>query len=589
MEDHEAAQELGVACHDVMGRVLVALGQGGPAASEFSTACDVRGAGVLCALSALLANGLLHKVEEHLPPSQGYYEVHLLLLLFAFLALARVKSLEQVRYLEPGEWGRLLGLDRIPEVKTLRQRLDLFTSQGKLAAWEQELTAYWMSLDEGLAGILYVDGHVRHYTGSQTTMPRRYSSRNRLCLPSLMDYWVNDERGVPFFVVTAIGNEGMLHYLRSQIIPRLLQDVPNQPTEAELAADPDLHRFTLVFDREGWSPAFFAEIWRDHRIAVQTYQRGRFDPWPRDDFQSTTVSVALGNTTTMDLAERPFVHPACKATADKPEVKLREIRRSCAKSGHQTSIITSVNKGNIEDIATHMFSRWSQENFFKYAAEEFSIDRLAGYTLGETPEDETVKNPVYTKLDADLRRNRAEITKLKTQRGHLTLASNDPQDVADYTTACAPIEQQLDDLQEKREELLTQRRNTQKRIKLTDLPEDKRPRPISPGRWQFLNVIRIIAYRAETALAVLLKNQLPCADEARSLLKDLFTHDADIIVDNQAATLTIRVHHFTNPRASRIIQRILSELNIEETYYPGTKLLMRFELVSKAIPASQEV
>lgn len=47
---------------------------------------------------------------------------------------------------------------------------------------------------------------------------------------------------------------------------------------------PNPHRFVLVFDRKGWSPAFFAEWWRTHRIAVQTYQRGTYEPWPVEFF-----------------------------------------------------------------------------------------------------------------------------------------------------------------------------------------------------------------------------------------------------------------------------------------------------------------
>lgn len=560
----------------------------GPAESKFESGADVQGAGVLCAIPALLANGLLHEFDTHLPASAGYYEVRLLLMLFAFLALARVKSLEQVRYLPPGEWGRFLGLDRIPEVKTLRGRLDQFTASGNIGAWGEELSSFWMQLDEDVAGILYVDGHVRHYTGAQTQMPRRFSSRNRLCVPSLMDYWVNDERGVPFFVVSTIGNEGMLHHMRTTIIPRLLCEVPGQPTTDDLAADPDLHRFVMVFDREGWSPEFFAELWREHRIAVQTYQRGTKDMWSTDAFKSYEVPVVFGNTKTMQLGERPFVHKALSATTDAPEVAAREIRRSCAENGHQTSIITTLRIGNIANIAGHMFARWSQENFFKYAARELAIDRLAGYILGETPEGETIKNPAYVQLDAKLRRNQASTSKLTAQRGRLRLESDAPSDIAAYTAACAPIDNELEALANSRDELLAARRAIPKRIPLTELPEDQRPRPIAPARTQFLNLIRIIAYRAETAMAMQLREHLR-ADETRALLKDLFTHDADLEVNQSSGTLTVRVHHFTNPRASRAIDELLLKLNETMTIFPGTELRLCFELVSKVIPTSQEL
>ena len=204
----------------------------------------------------------------------------------------------------------MLGLDRIPEVKTLREKLEVLAQPAAVSAWAEDLSTYWMRDDETLAGVLYVDGHVRSYTGSQTKLPRRFSSRDRLCVRSLMDYWVNDRDGTPFFVVTALGNEGMLHYLRTTIIPRLLREVPNQPSDAELAADPDRHRFVLVFDREGWSPVFFAELWRAHRIAVQTYRRGTYEPWPVESFAVHNVDVAHGHHTTMRLADQAMKRPA---------------------------------------------------------------------------------------------------------------------------------------------------------------------------------------------------------------------------------------------------------------------------------------
>ena len=114
-----------MATHDVGGRVLASLGKGGPVESRFEPCADVPKAGVLVALPALLASGLWEHTEEHFELPQGYYQLVHLLLLVAFLALARVKSLESLRYCAPGEWGKVLGLDRIPEVRTLRANLQL--------------------------------------------------------------------------------------------------------------------------------------------------------------------------------------------------------------------------------------------------------------------------------------------------------------------------------------------------------------------------------------------------------------------------------------------------------------------------------
>lgn len=572
----------------MVGRTLAALGEGGPATPQFAPALDIPGAAVLCALPALLANGLLRFIDQRFPQPPGYYPLHSLVILFALLALARVKSLERIRYLPPGEWGALLGLDRIPEVKTLREKLEVIAAPAATTAWAADLSRYWMESDESLAGVLYVDGHVRTYTGSQTELPRRFSSRDRLCLRSLIDYWVNDREGTPFFVVTAMGNEGMLHYLRQTIVPRLLQEVPGQPTEEALAADLTLHRFIMVFDREGWSPTFFCELWHKHRIAILTYQRGSYGPWPTNEFKEVEVIGIHGNRTAMRLEEKPYEVSAA-LRAQWPSAQLREIRRLCDDSEHQTSIISSVQQGFKEKLAPFMFARWSQENFFKYGEREYSIDRLAGYATAAAPEDQTVKNPDYVKLDQEIRRGRAQLATLRAERGRIPLTTGEMADVAEYIERCAPLDQQIFALDQELDQLRAQRRATKKRLALKDIPEDKRPRFIAPVRTLFLNTVRITAYRAETAMVNVLRKHLARQDDGRALLQDLYKHDADLVPDSAAGTLTVRVHHFTNPQATRAIQAVLDELNATETNYPGTSLTMRFELVSIATPAGQEV
>jgi prepilin-type processing-associated H-X9-DG protein len=171
---------------------------------------------------------------------------------FSFLALARLSSLEQLRYRAPGEWSKLLGLDRIPEVLTIRKKLALLSDQEQVNAWSAELCAQWMGEDPDQASVLYVDGHVRVYHGSQTQLPRHYVARQKLCLRATTDYWVNAMDGQPFFLLNQAVDPGLLQVLEHQIVPRLEETIPNQPTTDALAADANLHRFTLIFDREGY-------------------------------------------------------------------------------------------------------------------------------------------------------------------------------------------------------------------------------------------------------------------------------------------------------------------------------------------------
>ncbi|MDD4943541.1 MAG: hypothetical protein PHQ13_08405, partial [Rhodoferax sp.] len=111
---------MGRGASNVTQRIAASLGQAQAVTPQFQHALDVPCAGVLFALPAVLALGLLDKAQECLNPlPKGYYGLESILLLLALMALARMPSIESLRYKAPGEWGKLLGLDRIPEVRTL--------------------------------------------------------------------------------------------------------------------------------------------------------------------------------------------------------------------------------------------------------------------------------------------------------------------------------------------------------------------------------------------------------------------------------------------------------------------------------------
>jgi len=108
------------------------------------------------------------------------------------MALARIRSLEQLRYQAPGEWGKLLGLDRIPEVRTLRAKLKrLCQDWGRAVRWNAELAKEWIARQNASELYFYCDGHVRVYHGDQTALPRHDVARERLCLRATTDYWIN--------------------------------------------------------------------------------------------------------------------------------------------------------------------------------------------------------------------------------------------------------------------------------------------------------------------------------------------------------------------------------------------------------------
>jgi prepilin-type processing-associated H-X9-DG protein len=351
---------------DVIGRLVTSIYQHQALTPTFFPCHDVACGGVLLALPALLAVGLLSGIEKYFQLPRGFYRLDTIFLLLAFMALAWLKVMETLRYCAPDEWGKLLGMDRIPEVKTMRDKVDILSQEGMPREWMGELSQSWMEMSPEAAGVLYVDGHVRVYHGKQTQLPRHYVSRQKLCLQATVDYWVNAADGQPFFVVNKAVDPGLQQVLEDEIIPRLEHDLPPVPRQLTLEQSPWRHRFTMVFDREGYSPALLERL-RDRHIACLSYRKFTDDDWPEAEFRTYKVTLANGNVVDMLLAER--------GVRFGQTFWLREVRKLTA-GKHQTAILSTDYTNELHRIAPWMFARWSQENFFGYMRQHFNLDRL---------------------------------------------------------------------------------------------------------------------------------------------------------------------------------------------------------------------
>jgi hypothetical protein len=562
---------MGMGCTRVAERVCAAVGLLAEAPSQFVNAESVAQGGVLWALPALVANGLLRHARTCFQLPKGFYSLVQVFLLLAYMALARIKTIEQLQYHPAGEWGKLLGLDRIPEVRTLREKVKALAQPKAVGEWGQTLSQEWMEQEPDAAGFLYVDGHVRVYHGAQTKLPRRYVARQRLCLRGMIDYWVNDQVGRPFFVVSSPFTAGLLATLKHDLVPRLLAEVPGQPSPAELAADRSLHRFTLVFDREGYSPEFFQTM-RGLRIACQTYHKYPKEDWPEAEFVEYVVPLAHGEQVQMPLAER--------GTRLGENVWVREVRKRTA-TGHQVSILSTNFQADMVSVAAHMFARWSQENFLQYMMQHFAIDRLVDYQTGLADETAKVVNPVYRKLESEIKSRAATLSRALARFGAIALSAElEARQVAAYEREKGRLKEELDFLQADLAKQKAQRKETPKHVRLADLPEQERFVPLSPTRKQFLDTIKMIAYRAETALAGILRETLSRTDETRALLREIFATEADILPNEAAGTLTVRLHHLTNHASDEAARYLAEQLNATESVYPGTNLRLVYKLVS---------
>jgi hypothetical protein len=560
-------------------RVLAACGVLISAELRFVCADDVPQGGVLCALPALLTEGLLRHTPRlySLPP--GYYPLESIFLYLALLALVRCPSLEQTRYEAPGEWGKLLGLDRLPEVRTLREKIGILCGQeGRATQWQSQLAKEWMEAvgggdpeKEGV-GLFYVDGHVRVYHGSLGPLPRLYVARQKLLLRGTTDYWVNGLGGEPFFVVTQSIHAGLIAALREQVIPRLLAEAP--PVEAaKLEADPQAMRFTVIFDREGFSPKYFAEL-AEQRIGVLTYHKYPGENWPIEEFTTQSVRLPTGEVVQRTLAER--------GTQLSNGLWMREVRERSSDTS-QSSILSNHRGLNLLQIAVWMPARWSQENFLKYMREHFGLDRLIEHGTLPLPEATVVVNPAHRKIQQQIRRERGRLQRLEAQFGAHTLPPQaTPEQIQKFELTGGQWREQIQAQTALLDSLKKQRKEIPRKVPLKDLPQTERYRQLCPESKHFIDTIKIIAYRAESALAGELREHLGREDDARALLRRVFVTPANLRPDYAQKTLLVELHRLGSPLQDAAVAKLCEELTATETKFPTTDLRLIYRQVGSA-------
>ncbi|MCY7418468.1 MAG: hypothetical protein LH650_08235 [Chloroflexi bacterium] len=532
-------------------------------------------AGLLLALPALGMTGLLGVAGEVFGPMRkGFYGLRVTLLMGVFMALLREPRAEGATRMRPADLGRLLGLDRAPEVKTLRRKLTELASHGKGAELQAALGAHHVKTRPDAVGFLYLDGHVRVYSGSRQ-LPKTHIARMRIAGPATEETWVGDAQGDPVMVITAAPSQSLAAELH-RLLPQL---------RALIGAD---RRCTLVFDRGGYSPQVFSEIIAAD-MDLLTYYKGAWARAEVSTFNQIDYLAPDGSSHSYELAERPIPlavprQPATTGTDAVPAstVTLRLIIRR-SPDGHQTPILTNRSDLTVAQIAYRMGNRWRQENYFKYGREHFALDALDSYA--DHPDDLTrlVPNPAKHRATNRVKAARQDLT-----QAHAGVAEaldsavvkagqpgNEGKALVDPAAGVALNTAQAD---------LTAAKNTSRKTP-SHLPlAQVRPgsRLLETERKLLTHAIRMSAYNTESALARLLRPHYARGqDEGRALLREAFTLSGDLQIIGD--TLHVRLDPASAPRRSKAIAALCAELNDTATTYPGTALTLAYSV--KGYPA----
>jgi transposase-like protein len=538
-------------------------------------------AGLLLALPALEGTGLLDAAREvYGRLKDGFYGLAATLLTLTFLALAGEPRAEGATRVPPAALGRVLGLDRAPEVKTIRRKLGELAAAGKAAELVMALARRHAAARPDTLGFLHVDGHARVYHGTRTVQ-KTHVARLKFPAPATMETWVTGQDGDPVFMVIAEPSDSLAAEVR-----RLLPDLRGIVGQGR--------RVTVCFDRGGWSPALFADI-TAAGFDLLTWRKGPAPDLPTETFTTVTCTDDRDRRHEYDLADTTAELAVNEGPRKGQTVSLRQVtRRVPAKAGatRQIHVLTSRTDLTAGEVCWRMTSRWREENYFRYARTHFALDALDSYAAAPDDPHRLVPNPAKKTAAARIRAAEAaaqaaeaaaQAAEAARDAALLQLRSPAPGQAAYLSNQvinalAAPVEAAWQELEQAEQSAAA----VPARVPLSALTPDMVR--LDAETKQITHAIRMAAYNAETVLARALDGHYARAgDEAYALIREALTASGDIVPGD--GQLVIRLDPLTAPRRTQALAALCDQLTATGARYPGTDLVLRYEVKSHPSPA----
>jgi transposase len=548
-------------------RFLARLGRLDDAMPLFADGECVPRAGVLLAVPLLVRHGLLEAFGQVYPSlGPSFYGLRTVVVTLFLAALLRIKRPEHFKEYRPEDLGALLGLDRAPEVKTVRRKFADLAARGRGQALMEEMARRRIAEDEDRVAFLYVDGHVREYHGKFPLFAAKKAQR-QVVTPAATDTWVHTADGEPLLVVTSEVNAHL-----TQVLEPILTDV------RRLVGDP--RRMTVIFDRGGFSPKLFARL-----IAagfdVITYRKGKVKKLAPTRFavQREQIDGVWREYTICDRSRvRVGGLPAAKQQKRKPArarkttkryLWMREVR-VLREDGRQTAIFTNRQDLPAVRVAYRMFFRWCQENYFKYMDEEFALDALLEYGAEDVAETADRRNPDWLRLTGRVQEARAQVTRLQSELGEEAAANDEAArpTMRGFKIVHAKLREQLQKAKATVERLLRQRQKVLPRVPARGRQTLKTEKKL------IADTIKMAAYQVETQLLGMLQDHYARADEeGRTLLHAAFQSPARLEVTDQELRVTIAAQ--SSPHRTAALAALCQRLDDLAVSFPGTHLRLR--------------
>ena len=314
-----------------------------------------------------------------------------------------------------------------------------------------------------------------------------------------------------------------------------------------------------------------------------TWRKGPAPELPAGTFTTITCADDRGRRHQFDLANTAVTLTIHDGPRKGQAGSLRQVsRRVPARGGgtRQIHALTSRTDLAAGEVCWRLTSRWREENYFRYARIHFALDALDSHTATPDDPDREVPNPAKKTAAAQVRRAEILAAAAQAQRDASLAALRNPAPGQPVTITNQMINALHAPVQAAhREHSLADKAAaaTPGRIPLGALAPDMMR--LDAEVKQITHAIRMAAFNAETALARALDGRYARAgDEAYALIREALTASGDIRPG--PGQLLIQLDPLTAPRRTQALAALCDQLSQAASRYPGTDLVLRYEVKS---------
>ena len=540
-------------------RFYAQLGLLDDAVPVFAEKNHVEWAGAFLAVAMLSTSNFFECISKvFITIGPAFYGHRNVFMSFFLMAVLRIKNPEQLNRRNPQKLGRILGLDRAPSVKTLRRKIRILASRTQGVNLMTLLGKKRFEETKFPDAVLYVDGHVQCYYGKRKLGKTFSTTRNR-ALKATTDYWVNLGDGTALLCIPTEFNQSM-----SQILPGIVRQAKKLCKNK---------RLTIVFDRAGASAFVFEQITRLDCDFIAYNKNPKAIDLSLFKERETKINGK-------DYNYEPYDHSIEMAVYQKNskgqyrktgrDLKVREII-ILRKDGGQTHLVTSRTDLDPVTVASTLFKRWTQENYFQYSKAMYDLDHVCVYKVNKVHPGTDHPNPEQVRLTKTLKTIRQRIGAIigvayeKLSENDLAVSTNQFQKLSP---------KKADELKQ----LMSNLKKTRQVLKETPERENAAEyERLEPESRLICNIVKMTAHHIEGKLAAILKHYWRGINGNERGMLDGFLQSTGAI-KLKGKILQITLEKQATPERTQMLKRLCDDMTVIEAHYPGTNLRMVFNV-----------